>query len=93
LSAQVPRKRKSAVQPSGKTVKASILVGVELHARWSAAASLQGMDRSAFAVEAIESACKGVCVVIDRRKPADRAKGEDRPSHGLGISSDEEEAA
>jgi hypothetical protein len=73
-------------------VKASILVGVELHARWSAAASLRGMDRSAFAVEAIAEACKGI-IVVDRRKSSDRVDKSDRPS-GVGlVSSAEEEAA
>jgi hypothetical protein len=93
VSAQNPRKRKSAVPLSGKIVKASVLVGVELSARWAAAAALRGMDRSAFAAEAIETACKGVCVVIDRRKPADRSKGEYREGPALGISDDGEEAA
>jgi hypothetical protein len=53
VSAQGPCRRKSAVPPIGKTIKASSCVDVELHARWSAAASLRGMDRSAFAVEAL----------------------------------------
>jgi hypothetical protein len=73
-------------------VKASILVGVELHARWAAAAALRGMDRSAFAVEAIAEACRGI-VVVDRRKTSDRVEKSDRPSPGFGISSDEGEAA
>jgi hypothetical protein len=68
-------------------VKASILVGVELHARWAAAAALRGMDRSAFAVEAIAEACRGI-VVVDRRKTSDRVRGEDRQGVVGGISPD-----
>ena len=61
--------------PSGgsgrKSVKASILVDVKLHARWSAAASLRGMDRSAFAVEALRTACEGIIIIDKSRKLAD----------------------
>jgi hypothetical protein len=73
-------------------VKASILVGVELHARWAAAAALRGMDRSAFAVEAIEAACKGIHI-IDRRKTAGPVGYIDRQGPALGISTDDEDAA
>ena len=92
MSAQVPRRRKPAVPPSGKSVKASILVDVELHARWAAAAALRGMDRSAFAVEALKEACKGI-IVVDRRRTADRARADDRPSMALGISPDADDEA
>ena len=68
-----PRRRSPAGATARKPVKASILVDVELHARWSAAASLRGMDRSAFAVEALRSACKGIIVIDKSRKPADDA--------------------
>ncbi len=93
MSAQVPRKRKPAVPLSDQYVKASVLVRVELHARWAAAAALCGQDRSAFAVEAIENRCKQVVTIIDKRKPADRVKASDRPDPSLKISSDGEEAA
>jgi hypothetical protein len=92
LSAQTPRRRKSAVPPSGRVVKASVLVGVELHARWSAAAALRGIDRSAFAAEAIAEACRGI-IVVDRRKGADRVKADDRQGSAPGIRADDEEAA
>ncbi len=62
-----PRRRAPAGATVRKSVKASILVDVELHARWSAAASLRGMDRSAFAVEALRAATKGI-IVIDKTK-------------------------
>jgi hypothetical protein len=73
-------------------VKASVLVDVELHARWSAAAALRGIDRSAFAAEAIREACRGI-VVVDRRKSVDRSGNSDRPSLATEISPDAEEAA
>ena len=92
MSAPLPRRRKAAVPPSGKTVKASILVGVELHARWAAAAALRGMDRSAFAVEAITEACRGL-VLIDRRKSDGRSGVPDRPDPGAGISLADDTAA
>lgn len=65
-----PRSRKSAAPQAGRTVKASLLVDVETHARWSAAASLGGMTNNAFAVEALKAALKGI-VVVDRRKSGD----------------------
>jgi hypothetical protein len=92
VSAPSPRRRKVTVPQTGKAVKASILVGVELHARWAAAAALRGMDRSAFAVEAIEAACKGIHI-IDRRKTAGRVDSSDRQGPALGISSDDQDAA
>ena len=64
-----PRRRKSAAPPERKTVKTTLIVGVDLHARWSAAASLRGMDRNAFAVEALSAALRGL-VIIDRRASA-----------------------
>ena len=63
---------------TGKSVKASVLVDVELHARWGYCANLRGQDRSAFAVKAIEEACRGV-VLIDRRNPKGQARTVDRP--------------
>lgn len=77
MSVPIPRRRKPAVPLSGKTVKASILVGVELHARWAAAAALRGMDRSAFAVEAIAEACKGI-IVVNKGRKSDRVNDADR---------------
>lgn len=68
-----PRRRTPAGASARKSVKASILVDVELHARWSAAAALRGMDRSAFAVEALRAACKGIIVIDKSRKHADEA--------------------
>jgi hypothetical protein len=49
------------------------------------------MDRSAFAVEAIAEACRGV-IVVDRRKTSDRLKSDDRPEQELGIAQEEDAA-
>jgi hypothetical protein len=65
-----PRQRKAAAPPARKTLKTTIVVDVDLSARWAAAAALQGMDRSAFAVAALREALKGVVVFI-REKSAD----------------------
>lgn len=59
--------------------------------RWSAAASLSGMDRNEFAVEALKKALEGI-VVVDRRKASDRLKAEDRLDQRSEIISDEVEA-
>ncbi len=59
------------------TVKASIVVDARTHALWSACASLSGVDRSAFAVEAIRVACQGL-ILVDKRKPRDQVKISDR---------------
>lgn len=71
MAAQSPRRRGSAAPPAQKTVKTSLVVDVELHSRWSAAASLRGCDRNAFAVEALRSALKGIVVIDRSRKSAD----------------------
>ena len=70
MSAPQPRRRGAAAPPVSKTVKASLTVDVDLHARWAAAAALRGMDRNAFAVECLRDGLKGI-VVIDRKRSAD----------------------
>lgn len=92
MSTPAPRRRKLAVAPGSKTVKASITIDVGLHARWAAAAALRGMDRSAFAVEAIAEAVRGI-VVVDRRKTSDRSEGKDRPGEASPLDPDAENAA
>jgi hypothetical protein len=92
LSAPSPRPRKPAIPPTGRTVKTSVSVRAELHARWAAAAALSGMDRNAFAVMAITEAVKGIHI-MDRRKTAGPVGSIDRRAEGLQISSDDEEAA
>ncbi len=81
MAAANPRRRTPAGASARKTLKTSVSVDVELHARWSAAASLRGLDRNAFAVEAIRAAVRHI-IVINRDKPkADDSvpdTGEDR---------------
>lgn len=80
-----PKRRKSTDPSTRKQVKTSLLVDVELHAKWSAAASLSGVDRNAFAVGVLTEALKGV-FIIDRRKTlgrvvvADPVESNDRES-------------
>lgn len=89
MTTQNRKQRKFVNPPSSKRIKSSVSVDVALHARWSACASLAGMDRSAFAAHAIEQACKGVHI-IDRRKTADPVNVDDRTDGGDSISQDEE---
>lgn len=77
VKSPAPRKRTSAGPQARTSVKASLLVDVETHARWSAAAALRGMDRNAFAVEALKEALRGI-IVVDRRKSSDRSAYTDR---------------
>jgi hypothetical protein len=65
------RGRKGVATHPSKTVKATVVVDVDLHAKWSAAASLRGMDRSAWAAEVLAEALKGL-LIIDRRKGSGR---------------------
>lgn len=84
MSETSPRRRKSAASPVRSTVKASLTVGVDLHARWAAAAALRGLDRNAFAVEALTEAVRGI-VIIDRRKSPGRLD----PASGEGSADPE----
>jgi hypothetical protein len=74
-------------------VKTSILIGVRDHALWSACASLRGIDRSAFAVEAIRQACSGLILVDRRAKPKDQVKLGDRLDVEPRVSPDADDAA
>lgn len=65
-----PRRRKSADPSVSRTVKTTVVLDANTHARLAAAASMDGMDRSAWAARCIADALKGV-VVIDRRKSND----------------------
>jgi hypothetical protein len=49
----------------------TVCLDVNTHARLAAAAALRGMDRSAFAAEAIRTALVGYVVIDRRSKPAD----------------------
>lgn len=76
MSTQPPRRRGPA-GPSARThVMASVKLDVATHARVAAAASLAGLDKSAWMSRVISEAVAGL-VLIDRRtvyrgKPADQ---------------------
>jgi hypothetical protein len=72
VAAQTPHSRKPAGQQAGRTVKASVSLDVGTHAKLSAAAALEGVDKSTFMSRCITEALKGI-VVFDRRKSADGA--------------------
>src|SRR4051812_35772037 len=69
VSSQTPRRRKVADASKQETVKCTVLLRVEVHARLAAAAALRKCDRSTFAAECIENGLKGL-IVIDKRKPS-----------------------
>jgi hypothetical protein len=73
-------------------VSASVTVDAALHARWSAAASLAGLDRNGFAVDALKRALEGI-IVADRRRSSDPVNTDERPGQGSRIRFDEMEAA
>ena len=78
MATPAPRKRKAAAPQSERTVKTSLVLGVELHTKLAAAAAMQGVDRNSLAVGILSEALRGI-VVVDRRKGADRVKMGDRP--------------
>jgi hypothetical protein len=92
MATPAPRKRKAAAPPIERTVKTSLVLGVELHTKLAAAAAMQGVDRNALVVEILTEALGGI-VVFDRRKGADRVRVGDRHGPALGISPDDVEAA
>jgi hypothetical protein len=93
MSAQKSKSRRPANSQESKTVKASVVVGSQLNARWAACAALAGIDKGRFAALAIESACRGL-VLIDRRGGAKSARpvGDiDRVDDGVDVTCDDEE--
>lgn len=86
------RRKKSTSAPKRNLVRASILIDVELHARWSACAALRRVDRSAFAVDALTEACRSL-VLFDRASQSDQAKGKDRLAMTESVSSAVPESA
>lgn len=77
MATESPRRRKPAAAAPRKLVKATVSIDVETHARWAAAAALRGMDRSAFAVEALKVALKGIVLFDRRSSPADVDSADD----------------
>ena len=80
VATESPRRRKPAAPAKRKYVKTTIKVDVETHSRWALAAAMREMDRSAWAVEVITEALKGLLVIDRRRSPAsvDSSDSEDR---------------
>lgn len=72
-----------------RLVKASLIIDADLHARWSACASLRNVPRNAIAVDALESALKGI-VCFDRLRKSDRVADKDRAEQAPEIISEEE---
>ena len=66
--------RRSASKPTQRTVKTSVLLGVEVHAKLAALAALRGVPMTTIMAEAIADAV-GSMVVFDRSaktaRPAD----------------------
>lgn len=87
-----PRRRKTAVPQTERTVKATVIVDADTHVRWAAAAALANMDRSAWAAAVLREALRGV-VVVDRRKTAGQPDTSDRPGKASPLDSDGEIAA
>lgn len=79
-------------KPSGKTVKATFTLGVELVARLNAAALLRGKTRDAFASAALEDACKGL-VLFDREKKPDRSGNKESVAVVSMVENSEPDAA
>lgn len=67
VATQPPRRRKAADASPKKTVKTSLTLDVDLHARLNAAASLAGTSTNAFVVDVLTEALRGL-ILIDKRK-------------------------
>jgi hypothetical protein len=67
VAAQVTKRRKPADAGQKRTVKTSLSLDTDLHARVNAAASLAGTSTNAFIVEVLTEALRGL-ILIDRRK-------------------------
>lgn len=86
------QKRKPVSASKERPVKTTVSLDVDLHSRLSAMASRRRTSISALAESFIREGLRGF-VVIDRSESSDRGKGNDRPSPGLGISSDADDEA
>jgi len=67
VATQVTKRRKPADAGQKRTVKTSLSLDTDLHARVNAAASLAGTSTNAFIVEVLTEALRGL-ILIDRRK-------------------------
>jgi hypothetical protein len=85
-------KRKPVSASRERPVKTTISLDLDLYSRLCAKAAKRRTGISALAVEFIREGLRGV-VVFDKSESSDSVKKGDRPSSGLGISDDGEEAA
>jgi hypothetical protein len=67
VATQATRRRKPADAGQKRTVKTSLSLDTDLHARVNAAASLAGTSTNAFIVEVLTESLRGL-ILIDRRK-------------------------
>jgi hypothetical protein len=92
MAIPAPRKRKAAVPQNERTVKTSMILGVDLYTRLAAAAAMQGKTQNAIVVEILTDALGGI-VVFDRRKAADRLRIDGSARPGADVDPEGEEAA
>jgi hypothetical protein len=97
MSAQEnPRRRTAAsaaaITPVRTSVKTSVPLDVETHAKLCGLAALKGEDRSTLAAEFIREGLRGV-ILFDKRKGSDHTNSSDRTTLGLSVDPDEENAA
>lgn len=69
MAAQNPKRRGSAEPTTRRTVMASVRIDASVYTKVGVAASLEGIDKSAFMSRVITQAVQGI-VVFDRRKSA-----------------------
>jgi hypothetical protein len=87
-----PRRRTAASAAPLPSVKTSVPLDVETHAKLCGLAALRSVDRSALAAEFIRNGLRGV-VLFDKRKGSDHTDTSDRQVLALSVDSDEENAA
>jgi hypothetical protein len=84
-----PRRRTSASAAPLPSVKTSVPLDVETHAKLCGLAALKGVDRSALAARFIKDGLRGV-ILIDKRKGSDHTDTSDRQILGLSADIDDE---
>jgi hypothetical protein len=87
-----PRRRTSASAAPQKTVKTSVPLDVETHAKLCGLAALKGVDRSAMAAEFIRVGLRGV-VLFDKRGGSDHVEDSDRREGRSSATESDDEAA
>lgn len=68
MSAQSPRRRKSAAAQMSRPVKTSVPLDVGTHAKLAAMAALRGMPAGALAAEFIRDGVRSIIVIDKARK-------------------------